>query len=110
MKKSSTYQFSYTLFNPWFANSSLICSFMRKNLFLLIAFVVTAESGFCQKEANIWYFGYEAGLDFNSGVPVALTNSAMDQFEGCSSIADSNGNLLFYTDGQTVWNKNHVQM
>jgi hypothetical protein len=27
---------------------------------------------FAQNEANIWYFGKHCGLDFNSGVPVAL--------------------------------------
>jgi len=63
-----------------------------------------------QKEYNIWYFGSNAGLDFNSGSPVALTNSAMSTYEGCSSICDTAGNLLFYTDGSTVWNRNHAVM
>ena len=62
---------------------------------------------FAQKENNIWYFGMGAGLDFNSGSPVALTNGVLNTTEGCSSIADSAGNLLFYTDGVTVYNKNH---
>ena len=60
-----------------------------------------------QKEANIWYFGSEAGLDFNSGSPVALTDGVMNTAEGCASISDENGNLLFYTDGITIWNANH---
>ena len=64
----------------------------------------------CQKEANIWYFGEYAGIDFNSGSPVALTNSAMSQYEGCATISDANGNLLFYTNGMTVWNRNHDVM
>lgn len=63
-----------------------------------------------QKEANIWYFGNYAGLDFNSGVPVALTNGKLWTVEGCATISDSNGNLLFYSDGTTVWNKNHQIM
>src|SRR5690606_40705031 len=25
----------------------------------------------------------------------------------CSTISDNNGNLMFYTDGVSVWNKNH---
>ena len=57
---------------------------------------------FAQKETNIWYFGANAGLDFNSVSPVAITNSAMNQAEGCSTISDANGNLLFYTN---VFNK-----
>ena len=63
-----------------------------------------------QKEGNIWYFGFNAGLNFNGGKPVAVTTSAMSTPEGCSSIADANGKLLFYTDGIKAWNKNNVAM
>ncbi len=63
-----------------------------------------------QKEGNIWYFGDHAGVDFNSGTPVGLSNSSMNTLEGCSSISDANGNLLFYSDGQFVYNRLHVQM
>lgn len=67
-------------------------------------------SGFSQGEANIWYFGVNAGLDFNSGSPVPLLDGALNTLEGCATISDSSGNLLFYTDGITVYNRNHVQM
>ena len=63
-----------------------------------------------QGEANIWYFGQNAGLDFNSGSPVALTNGQLVTDEGCATISNSSGQLLFYTDGITVYNKNHVVM
>lgn len=65
---------------------------------------------FAQGEANIWYFGNHAGLDFNSGNPVALTNGQLITSEGCATISDTSGNLLFYTDGITVWNRNHAVM
>jgi gliding motility-associated-like protein len=74
-------------------------------LFFLSCCFVTA-----QQEAAIWYFGRNAGLDFNSGNPVPLTNGQLNTYEGCSTIADINGNLLFYTDGITVWNQNHTTM
>ena len=60
-----------------------------------------------QKEAAIWYFGKNAGLDFNSGSPVVLEDGALNTVEGCATFADAEGNLLFYTDGRTVWNRNH---
>lgn len=63
-----------------------------------------------QGEANIWYFGENAGLDFNSGSPVALTNGQLVTDEGCATISNSSGQLLFYTDGITVYNRNHVVM
>jgi len=74
-----------------------------------------------QKEANIWYFGYGAGLDFSSGAPVPISNPVFDAYEGCAAISDMEGNLLFYTNGGgarpglipngaktgSIWNRNH---
>ncbi len=60
-----------------------------------------------QQEANNWYFGRNAGISFNTGNPVALTNGQLNTLEGCSSISDESGNLLFYSDGTTVWNRNN---
>lgn len=66
--------------------------------------------GFAQGEANIWYFGHNAGLDFNSGVPVPLTNGQLHTEEGCATLSNAAGQLLFYTDGITVYNRNHQVM
>ena len=63
-----------------------------------------------QKEASHWYFGSRAGLDFSSGAPIADTDGALSTTEGCATISDVGGNLLFYTDGTIVWNKNHLRM
>lgn len=79
---------------------------------------------FSQKEANIWYFGYQSGVDFSSGVPVPLTDGAIDAFEGCATYSDADGNLQFYTNGGgappdlinngprdgIIWNRNHEVM
>ena len=79
--------------------------------FLIIIFVsLLGLNSFSQGEYNIWYFGYNAGIDFNGGAPVALTNGALSTSEGSSSISDAAGNLLFYTDGISVWNRNHTVM
>ena len=77
-------------------------------LFFFFAFNILSIAQ--SKRANIWYFGNKAGIDFNSGSPVALTNSAMYAFEGSAAISDASGSLLFYTDGDNVWNKNHTLM
>ena len=81
---------------------------MRKIFFLL--FVSIIGTTFSQNEANIWYFGNNAGLDFSNGDPTPLNNGQLSTVEGCSSFSDSNGDLLFYSDGITVYNKNHVVM
>ncbi|MBI4649464.1 MAG: T9SS type A sorting domain-containing protein [Bacteroidia bacterium] len=57
-----------------------------------------------------WYFGGNAGIDFSSGQAVADTNGQVNTWDGCATISDVNGNLLFYTDGSTVWNRNHQVM
>ncbi len=78
---------------------------------LYILSMILWSLGLCaQQEAAVWYFGRNAGLDFNAGAPVPLTNGALNTYEGSASISDTNGNLLFYTDGITVWNRNHVPM
>ena len=57
-----------------------------------------------------WYFGNNAGITFNSGSPVALTNGILNTTEGVATISDNAGNLLFYTDGITVYNSSHAVM
>lgn len=64
---------------------------------------------YSQKEAANWFFGEFAGLDFNSGVPIGQTGM-LETREGCASISDRKGNLLFYTDGSTVFDRNHNVM
>jgi len=76
-------------------------------LAILLFFSLTV---FSQGEANIWYFGENAGLDFNSGSPVVLTNGKINTMEGCAVLSNSSGQLLFYTDGITIYNKNHQIM
>ncbi len=81
---------------------------MRFYLFILMIF--TALNSYSQRQANVWYFGDNAGINFNSGKPEVLTNSAMSTYEGSAVISDTLGNLLFYTNGSTVWNANHQIM
>jgi len=63
-----------------------------------------------QNQTKKWLFGYGAGLDFMTSPPTILAPHSMNSVEGCGSTADAFGNLLFYTDGITVWNKNHQIM
>jgi PKD repeat protein len=77
--------------------------------FFTATLCVFSAFGFSQ-QINVWRFGQGAGLDFNSGSPVALPAGPMSTFESSSSICDNQGQLLFYTDGVTVWNRNNVAM
>ena len=76
----------------------------------LIIFLLVSVLGFSQKESANWYFGDFAGLNFNNGNPVPLVDGNLITSEGCATISDFNGNLLFYSDGVTVWDKRHEVM
>ncbi|HKR07155.1 MAG TPA: T9SS type A sorting domain-containing protein [Bacteroidia bacterium] len=83
---------------------------MKTKLLILAIVLIFTNSIFAQKEHYVWYFGDSAGVDFNPGSPVALTDGLLYTYEGCATISDANGNLMFYTDGTLVWDRNHNVM
>jgi gliding motility-associated-like protein len=78
-------------------------------IFALLFVSVKAQLG---KEAWHWQFGKLAEVDFSSGTAVPVVGySGMDVLEGCASISDrSTGQLLFYTSGDVVYDKNNNTM
>jgi gliding motility-associated-like protein len=81
-----------------------------RQLFLLIGLILFASTAHAQGENNVWHFGLNAAVDFNSGTPVAVSGSQILTNEGSASICDASGMLLFYTDGLTIWNRNNQPM
>jgi outer membrane protein OmpA-like peptidoglycan-associated protein len=63
-----------------------------------------------QLESSKWVFGYGVGVDFTSGQPIAFSGSKIRTSEGCSTVSNNKGELLFYTDGISVWNKRNELM
>ena len=57
------------------------------------------------QENNHWFFGHNVRLDFNGGAPLATTGP-LEALEGTATISDQGGNLLFYTNGTTIWDRN----
>jgi hypothetical protein len=80
-----------------------------KNVFISFLLTISSLYAFSQGETDNWYFGVFAGLNFSSGAPVPVTGQTYTT-EGSASISDSAGNLLFYTDGLTVWNSQQTPM
>lgn len=78
----------------------------------LLPFVVFFyfQNGIAQLETSKWFFGNKAALDFTTNPPSSISGSVMNAWEGVASIADENGDLLFYTDGITVWDRNNNPM
>jgi len=81
----------------------------------LIFFIILSINSYSQREASNWFFGNRAGIRFNSDNSVTVLSAVPNEIgintnEGCSSFSDSDGNLLLYTDGRTVWDRNHKIM
>jgi PKD repeat protein len=78
---------------------------------LSVSLLLLTGVAHAQRENNIWYFGDRAGIDFNAHPPRPLLNGAMTAAEGSAIACDrSTGQLLFYTNGDTVWNRRHSRM
>jgi len=99
-----------------------------KIYFLLVTALVATRGVNAQKEYNNWYFGNKAGLTWNNtrsysatgmfgtasnttltSLP-ALTRSEINTGEGCFAISDENGDMMFYSDGITIWDAQHNPM
>lgn len=80
-------------------------------LLCMVTFGILASTATAQNQFNQWYFGMGAALDFNSGSPTAVSGAMIYTNEGSASIADATtGELLFYTDGVTVWDSTNTAM
>jgi gliding motility-associated-like protein len=78
---------------------------------LLCCLILFGGSLHAQKQGNVWYFAGDAGLDFNNSPPTVLTDGLVYQgTEGCGTISSTEGKLLFYGNGEYVWNRKHEIM
>lgn len=75
-----------------------------------LGLLFTGAAAQAQQQASIWYFGQEAGLDFRQGAPTPLLDGKLSTYEGSSVASTSRGQLLFYTNGVNVWNRQHQLM
>ena len=104
---------------------------MQKKIVLLICLLALLLIDVkAQKEANNWIFGDRAGLTWNTmrtypsnksfrvagtgSLPTSLPSVMSDQasikmrtYEGCFSLSDKDGNLLFYSDGRAIYDYKH---
>ncbi|WP_242158552.1 PKD domain-containing protein [Aestuariivivens sediminis] len=77
---------------------------------LVTCLVFLSNSSWGQMESANWYFGYHAGLSFSETEVNPLSDGKLRTNEGCATISNNKGELLFYTDGVTVWDRNHCVM
>ena len=91
-----------------------LCVFQRSVplvfVFLFLLFF-RSDDTFAQAQNNNWTFGYYGLLNFSGPVPDGVLTSQVYSNEQCATVSHpTTGNLLFYTDGVTVWNANNAPM
>ncbi len=85
---------------------------MKTLFFLILLSFPCLVVGQHENSANIWYFSENNKLDFNTNPPTVSRDGELKALEGkaLEGIAvrcDANGQMLIYTNGETIWNKNH---
>ncbi len=63
---------------------------------------------YARKENNVWINGAE-GIDFNASPPKPLNAIWQSYYYemGSASVCDAQGQLLFYSDGNFIWDRNN---
>ncbi len=80
-----------------------------------IIILILINLGFCslsaQNRNSVWVFGDSVGIDFSNTMSPQVFSSSIDTRGSCVSIADSNGNMMFYANTRAsvirstqVWN------
>ncbi len=82
---------------------------MKKIKLTFFFFLVLSSSYyFSQNRTNNWVLHKNGLLDFNSEPPVFSYSANFETFESSSTISDKNGNLLFYTNGDSILGSNDL--
>lgn len=68
--------------------------------------VIACDNNLDMQNAQ-WYFDSYVTLDFRSGIADLGGYSAMNACSSESGICNEYGDILFYTDGDKIWNSNH---
>ncbi|PVY39722.1 PKD domain-containing protein [Pontibacter virosus] len=80
-------------------------------IILLLLLLIITDAKAQRNKASHWYFPYLSGVDFTQNPPVPTDYGKTDEIDrGTAIISDNTGQLLFYTDGHRVWNRNHQRM
>ena len=106
--------------NIAFRGKNLLSLFIPLILFLngnlsgqsyLNADVRSTNCAVSRHEADLWFFGQNAGIDFRGADPVAVgNNNILNALQGCAIISDSTGNMLMVTSGTQVYNREQRAM
>lgn len=80
-----------------------------KKVIILITLTAICCKGYSQYN-KYWTFGDSAGIIFEDDGSITPFNTGMAAFESAATISDSLGNLLFYTNGKSIFNRDNEEM
>lgn len=85
---------------------------MNKRKLILLSFILFSINciGFSNKFNNYWVFGANASINFNSGSAVSIQGHPLVTYDNTATACDPNGNLLFTTNGETIWDNQNAVM
>ncbi|SHF21086.1 PKD domain-containing protein [Dysgonomonas macrotermitis] len=91
---------------------------MKKLIYVCLLLIGFSINSYAQKETSWWHFGYYSGLNFNilndataddattvTDMPKPIIGP-LNTREGCFTVSTYDGQLLFSSDGSTVYDKN----
>ncbi len=76
---------------------------MKKALIILMLMLTCVPAIYSQKEPYNWCFGKKCWLSFHTTPPTFSDLTMMIAEEGCATISDNKGKILFYTNGINIW-------
>ena len=77
-------------------------------LLCMLLFTPSLKAQYNLKENSNWVFGTYSGISFNNNTVTPITSGMSgwgSWIEGSASVSDSNGNLLFYSSADSIWDK-----
>ncbi len=90
-------------------HGNMTFTFFKKLLFIVLG-LSFLQIAIAQKITNNWLFKSNIGLAFLEDTVLIKTDYSKHNTGAVGIISDANGKLLFYSDGMSVWNKNHTLM
>lgn len=81
-----------------------------KKILSFIIICILSNSLRAQKEFYNWHLGEGVQVRFDDSGNAVTGTSNVRTNEGTAAVSDCEGNLLFYTNGETVWNSNNSVM
>ncbi|MBD80642.1 MAG: hypothetical protein CL840_17135 [Crocinitomicaceae bacterium] len=88
-----------------------VLSGIKLGWLLTVTTLFLVLSSQAQRESSWWYFGNKGELHFTKTTAKSDTFGVLVTLEGCASVSHRlSGDLLFYTDGDSIWDSTHIAM